>query len=59
MEICILQGKQITSESPSTCSMCDQYLNTCSPFIESGYLTGAECDMDYCECCPVYEDCGV
>ena len=59
MEICILQGKQVTPEMPSTCNQCALYLNTCSPVIYNGYLTGAECDMNYCEYCPVYEDCGL
>lgn len=59
MENCILQGKQVTPEMLSACSLCDLYLNTCSPVIENGYLTGSECDLDFCVYCPVYEECGL
>lgn len=58
MDVCILQGQSVTSDMPGVCCSCSLYLNTCSPIIEDGYLTGAECDMDYCEFCIYYEICG-
>lgn len=58
METCILQGQSVTPEMPGYCYKCYLYLNTCSPIIENGYLTGAECDENYCEYCPYYEVCG-
>ena len=58
MEVCILQGKSITPEMPGVCNRCSLYLNTCCPVVDNGYLTGAECDYDYCQDCPCYEECG-
>lgn len=58
MEVCILQGHSITPEMPGICHECGLYLNTCVPVIENGYLTGSECDEDYCQNCPHYEECG-
>ena len=58
MEVCILQGKSITPEMPGACSECVLYLNTCCPVVDNGYLTGAECDYDYCSDCPYSEECG-
>jgi hypothetical protein len=58
MEVCILQGQSVTPEMPGNCYKCFMYLSTCSPVIENGYLTGAECDENYCEYCLYYETCG-
>lgn len=58
MEVCILQGQSITPEMPGNCPKCKLYLNTCIPIINNGYLTGSECDDDYCQYCPYYEACG-
>lgn len=58
MENCLLQGMPITPEMPGACARCSLYLNTCMPVIDGGNLTGSECDMDYCEFCPFYEECG-
>lgn len=58
MAYCLLQGKSVTPEMPGVCVECVLYLNTCLPVIEDGYLSGAECDMDYCEFCPLYKECG-
>ena len=59
MSLCTYEGRAVTPEMPGYCYKCSLYLNTCAPVIHNGYLTGAECDMDYCECCPVYSDCGM
>lgn len=58
MGCCLLQGKSVTPGMPGVCAGCILYLETCKPVIENGYLSGAECDMDYCEFCPLYEECG-
>lgn len=58
MEHCLLQGMPVTPEMPGVCGRCSLYLDICLPVIEGGYLSGAECDMDYCEFCPFYEQCG-
>ena len=59
MEVCILQGKSITPEMPGTCSECELLYETCSPIILSGYVSGGECDLDYCCDCPCIGMCGV
>ena len=56
--MCLLEGKTVTPEMPGVCHKCCLYLNTCSPVVDNGYLTGAECDYFYCEDCPYYEECG-
>ena len=58
MENCLLQGMPITPEMPGACGRCSLYLNTCMPTVQNGYLTGAECDYDYCCDCPLHEECG-
>ena len=57
--MCLLEGKVITPEMPGHCSeSCSLYLSVCVPVIESGMLSGCECcGDDYCNECPVYEDC--
>lgn len=59
MERCLLQGMPVTPEMPGACSRCNLYLDTCMPIVQYGFLAGAECDCDYCECCPLYEECGI
>lgn len=58
MENCLLQGKSVTPEMPGACGRCSLYLNTCMPIVQYGFLTGSECDYNYCEFCPFYEECG-
>lgn len=58
MDNCLLQGQPITPEMPGACSGCSLYLNTCKPIVRYGFLTGSECDYDYCCDCPVWEECG-
>lgn len=55
---CILQGCPVTPEMPGMCSGCSLYLETCLPVIRDGWLSGSECDADYCECCPYFGECG-
>lgn len=59
MEVCILQGRQITPEMPGACSSCELYMETCSPIIMNGFLTGSECDYDFCCDCPYIDECGM
>lgn len=56
---CIYDGLPVSPEMPGCCSKCGLYLNTCAPIIRNGFLSGAECDTDYCEYCPAYGECGM
>lgn len=58
MDVCILQGKMISSDMEGICNGCSLYLETCLPVVENGYLTGAECDYHYCDICSFYAECG-
>lgn len=55
---CILQGCPVTPEMPGICVGCGLYLGTCLPVIWNGWLSGAECDEDYCQFCSHYKECG-
>ena len=59
MEVCILQGKSINRDMPGACRDCELLYETCSPVILFGYVSGAECDFDYCCDCPYIEMCEV
>ena len=59
MSLCIYEGRSVSPEMPGYCHKCSLYLNTCALVIHGGFLTGAECDTDYCEYCPSYGDCGM
>ncbi|MBP1561171.1 MAG: hypothetical protein J6C96_08030 [Oscillospiraceae bacterium] len=58
MNICKYDGVTITPEMPSCCRCCPLYLEACMPVIWNGYLCGAECDINYCEYCPYFDECG-
>ena len=59
MSQCFYEGMLLTPEMPGRCSRCGLYLNTCAPIIRSGFLTGAECDVNYCEFCDAYSYCNM
>lgn len=54
--MCLLQNKPLYPEIAGICNKCCLYLSTCSPIVDHGMLFG-ECDMDFCDECPMYEDC--
>lgn len=56
---CIYEGLPVSPEMPGCCSRCGLYLNTCTPIIRNGFLSGAECDTDYCKYCPAYGECSM
>lgn len=55
---CKMQGCPVTPEMPGVCAGCLLYLDTCLPVIQDGWLSGAECDADYCQYCPHFGECG-
>lgn len=57
--MCIYEGLPVSPEMQGCCSRCNLYLSTCAPIIRSGFLSGAECDVDYCEFCDAYGECGM
>lgn len=57
--ICSYEGQPVAPDMPGCCSRCSLYLNTCATVIRDGFLTGPECDIEYCQYCPVYSDCSV
>lgn len=59
MSQCVYNGLPVSPEMPGHCNSCRLYLDTCIPIISDGYLTGAECDEDYCGYCPAYGDCAL
>ena len=56
---CLYEGMPVSPEMLGYCSRCSLYLNTCAPVIRGGFLSGAECDADYCGSCPAYGYCGM
>lgn len=56
---CIYEGLPVSPEMSGCCSRCSLYLSTCAPIIRNGFLSGAECDTDYCEYCPAYGECSM
>ena len=53
---CLMNGTPV-SEYNSPCGSCCEYLHTCRPVIFNGYLSGAECDLNACEWCEIFEKC--
>lgn len=50
-----MKNYQSVNEYNSPCGSCPEYLTSCIPVINEGFL--GECDLCYCEWCGCYDEC--
>lgn len=54
--MCYWEGKAV-GELCSCCQNCSSYLTDCMPVVACGGYVVGECDFNFCEYCPAYEEC--